>query len=93
MNVDKAKKRIAKQVKKGDHGYPLVSLEYFGKTAGCASEVVVSFTLEQGGERQEQTFKSESNTREDETVQSILVKIIERANAATVKEVAGVSLL
>jgi hypothetical protein len=91
MKVDKAKKRIAKQVKKGFNGYPKISLEYFGSTTDCATEVVISFTLDEDAEPQEQKFKSESDVREDETVQSILVKIIERANAATVTEVDGVS--
>ena len=47
MNLDKAKKRIAKQVKKGFHGYPEISLQYFGKTSDKATEVVISFTLEE----------------------------------------------
>ncbi|PCM43401.1 hypothetical protein [Marinobacter sp. ANT_B65] len=93
MNVDKAKKRISKQVKKGFSGYPEIALEYFGKTPECATEVVVSFTLEEGAEPQEQRFKSESDIREDEAVQSALVKIIERANASTVTEIDGVSAI
>jgi len=93
MNVDKAKKRIAKQVKKGFNGYPQVSLEYFGETSGSATEVVISFILEDGAEPQEQKFVSETDAREDETIQSILVKIIERANANTVTQVEGVSIL
>jgi hypothetical protein len=93
MNVDKAKKRIAKQVKKGFCGYPKISLEYFGETARAASEVVISFTLEEGSEPQEQKFLSENDTREDETVQSTLVKIMERSNVATVTEVEGVSII
>ena len=36
--LTKAKKRIAKQVKKGFHGYPLVSLEYFGKAPDSATD-------------------------------------------------------
>jgi hypothetical protein len=93
MNVDKAKKRIAKQVKKGFCGYPKISLEYFGKTVGLASEVVIFFTSEEGAEPQEQKLVSEKDTREDETVQSTLVKIIERASASTVMEVEGVSII
>lgn len=93
MNVDKAKKRIAKQVKKGFHGYPQVSLEYFGKTSDFATEVVISFTLEEDAKRQEQKFVSDHEVREDETVQSTLVKIIERANASTVTEIEGVSII
>jgi hypothetical protein len=98
MHVDKAKKRIAKQVKKGFHGYPLVALEYFGKenfgkTPDSATEVVISFTEEEGAEPQKQTFVSGGDAREDETIQSTVLKIIERADAKTVTEVDGVSTL
>jgi len=92
MNVDKAKKRIAKQVKKGFHGYPLISLAYFGKSPDSASEVVISFISEEGAAAQEQKFSCEQDAREDETIQSILVKIIERADVAAVLETEGVSL-
>ncbi|MCL7943666.1 hypothetical protein [Marinobacter sp. ATCH36] len=55
MHVDKAKKRIAKQVKKGFHGNPLISLKYFGKehfgkTPDSATQVVVSFTEGKGAD-------------------------------------------
>ncbi len=93
MNVDKAKKRIAKLVKKGIKGYPLVSLEYFGKTADAATEVVVTLTLEEGAEPQQQKIVSQGDVREDEAIQSVLVKIIERSNANTVTEVAGISII
>jgi hypothetical protein len=93
MNVDKAKKRIAKQVRKGFNGYPLISLEYFGKTPEAATEVVISFTPEENTEPQRQKFVSVSDAREDETIQSALVKIIERADARTVTEIEGVSIL
>lgn len=92
MNVDKAKKLIAKQVKKGFKGYPQLSIEYFGPTANLATKVVVSFTLEEGAAPQDQQFESKNNAREDETIQSVLVKIIERANASTVLEVDGISV-
>jgi len=93
MNIDKAKKRIEKHVKKGFKGYPLVALEYFGNTADIATEVVVSFVLEEGAEPQMQKFVSKSNAREDETIQSVLVKTIERTDASTVTEVEGISLI
>jgi len=93
MNVDKAKKRIEKQVKKGFKGYPLISIEYFGKSIDYASEVVVTFTLEENAEPQEQRFISKGNAREDETIQSVIVKTIERTNANTVAEIANTSLL
>jgi hypothetical protein len=93
MNVDKAKKRIEKQIKKGFKGYPLVSLEYFGKTPDSATEVVVTFTLEEGAAPQAQKFVSKHDAREDETIQSVLVKTIERTNANTVTEIEGISLI
>lgn len=92
MNLDKAKKRIAKQVKKGFDGYPLISLAYFGVTADCASKVEVTFLAEEGAEAQVQTFSSNTDAREDETIQSVLVKIIERAEPKTVIEIAGVAV-
>ena len=93
MNVDKAKKRIAKQVKKGFKGYPLISIQYFGNTSEVASEVVISFTLEEGAEPQEQKLSCDNDAREDEAIQSVLIKIIDRANANTVEEIDGVSIV
>jgi hypothetical protein len=93
MNVDKAKKRIAKQVKKGFKGYPIVSLEYFGETLNLATQVVITFTLEEGAEPQAQKFESKTDAREDETIQSVLVKIMERANPNTVTEAEGVTMI
>ncbi|MCC5824792.1 hypothetical protein [Alkalimonas sp.] len=97
MKLDKAKKRIAKQVKKGFDGYPHITLAYFGssvegcKTPDCVTEVVVSFVAEAGAAAQEQRFASSVDVREDEAIQSVLVKIIERAKARTVTEIAGVA--
>ncbi|WP_417879778.1 hypothetical protein [Vibrio sp.] len=92
MNVDKAKKRIAKLVKKGFKGYPQITLQYFGPNLDCATEVVVSFTLEEGAEVQEERFSSEIDVREHEVIQSALIKIIDRADAKSVMEVEGVSV-
>ena len=93
MNIDKAKKRIAKQVKKGFNGYPQISLAYFGKTSDFATEVIISFTSDEDAKPQDQKLVSENDVREDETIQSTLVKIIERTNANTVSEVDGVSII
>ncbi len=93
MNLDKAKKRIAKQVKKGFKGYPKITLSYFGKSADCATEVVIQFAQSEDEKVQEQRFRSETDTREDEVIQSALLKIIERANVNSVIEIAGVSVL
>jgi len=91
MHIDKAKKRIAKQVKKGFKGYPQISVEYFGVNSDCATEVVVLFTLEEGAVAQEERFISDTDARESEVIQTTLVKIIERSNANSVVEILGVS--
>lgn len=93
MNVDKAKKRIAKQVGKGDNGYPRIAIESVGQTPDCASGVVVSFIQDEHSSPQNQKFASTGDAREDETIQSVLVKIIERAGANSVIEVEGVSVI
>lgn len=93
MNLDKSTKRIAKRVKKGFQGYPLISLAYFGESVDCATEVVAGYTSEEGAVVQEQKFCSKGNAKIDETIQTTLLKVIERANAKTVVEVEGVSVI
>lgn len=93
MNLDKSTKRIAKRVKKGFQGYPQISLTYFGETAEQASEVVVGFISEEGATVQEQKFASNGDARTDETIQTTLLKVIERAEAKTVVEVEGISII
>ena len=93
MNLDKSTKRIAKRVKNGFLGYPQISLAYFGESANCATEVVVSFIFEEGAEAQEEKFSSKGDARKDEMIQTTLLKVIERANVKTVVEVAGVSII
>lgn len=93
MHIDKAKKRIAKQVKKGFKGYPLISIAYYGKDEENATEVVMSFTLEEGAQAQEERFVSKKDAREDEVIQTTLIKVIDRANACSVLEVEGTSII
>jgi len=93
MNVDKSTKRIAKRVKKGFQGYPQISLSYFGESADCATEVVIGFIAEEGAAPQEQKFSSKGDARTDETIQTTLLKVIERADAKTVIETSGVAII
>jgi len=93
MNLDKSTKRIAKKVKNGFQGYPQITLAYFGVSEDCATEVVVGFILEEGAASQEEKFSSTNDVRKDETIQTTLVKIIERAEAKTVLEISGVALI
>lgn len=93
MNLDKAKKRIAKQVKKGFNGYPKITLAYYGVTKEYATEVVIQFTLSEGDSAQEERFSCDTDIRENELIQTTLLKIIERADANSVIEIEGVTLL
>lgn len=92
MNLEKSKKRIAKKAKMGFQGYPKISLTYYGKTTSHADEVVVEFLLEEGAELQREKFSSKIDAREDEVIQSALVKMIERSEAKTVVQADGVSV-
>jgi len=91
MNLEKSKKRIAKRVKMSHQGYPEITIEYFGVDSGCANGVSVRFCQEEGAEIQEQRLASAGDAREDEVIQSAIVKIIERSEAKSVVQVEGVS--
>jgi hypothetical protein len=93
MNLDKSKKRIAKKAKMGFQGYPKIAISYFGKTISIANEVVVEFVLEAGANIQVEKFSSKTDAREDETIQSALVKMIERSDAKTVTQTETVSVI
>lgn len=93
MNLEKSKKRITKRDKMGFQGYPKITLSYYGKTINHASEVLVEFVLEEGADIQTERFSSKIDAREDETIQSALVKMIERTDAKTVSQIDGVSIV
>lgn len=93
MNLDKSKKRIAKRAKMGFQGFPKISLTYYGKTTNHADEVMVEFVLEEGAEIQVERFSSKIDAREDEVIQSALVKMIERSEAKTVIQVDSVTVV
>ena len=93
MNLEKSKKRIAKRAKMGFQGYPKISLTYQGKTARQADEVVVEFVVEEGAETQIERFSSKVDARDDEVIQSALVKMIERSEAKTVVQAEGVLVI
>jgi len=93
MNLDKSTKRIAKRVKKGFQGYPQISISYFGESTNYASEVVIGFIQEEGAAAQEQRFTSKGDVKKDESIQTTLLKVIERADAKTVLETEGILLL
>jgi hypothetical protein len=84
MNLDKAQKRISKRVKRGFHGYPIISIQYFGPSEMLATKVEVGFIEVENAEPMLETFNSETDIRQDETVQTTIIKIIDRADAKTV---------
>ncbi|MFT5421967.1 MAG: hypothetical protein ACI9D5_002733 [Candidatus Endobugula sp.] len=92
MNLEKSKKRIAKKIKMGFQGYPEITIAYFGSTVDLAEQVAVSFVAEAGAAPMEERLKSQSDAREDEVIQSAIVKMIERSAAKTIKQVKGIQL-
>ncbi len=84
MNLDKSQKRINKRVKRGFHGYPMISIQYFGTTEVLATKVEVGFIEQENAEPMLETFNSETDIRQDETVQTTIIKIIDRVDAKTV---------
>jgi hypothetical protein len=93
MNLDKSQKRISKRVKRGFHGYPMISIQYFGPTAELATRVEVGFIEQENAEPMLETFNSETDIRQDETVQTTIIKIIDRVDAKTVTLDDAVKLL
>lgn len=92
MNLEKSKKRIAKKVKMGFQGYPEISISYFGPSDAIAKKVVISFIPEEGNDPMIETFQSNSDAREDDVIQSAIVKVIERSGAKTVKQSPSVGI-
>lgn len=86
MNIDKAKKRIAKRVKMGFQGYPTMTITYAHDENKQASTVVLSLIVEEDTPAQEQAFQSKGDAHNDESIQSAIVKMIERCEVKTVIE-------
>ena len=84
MNLEKSKKRIAKKVKMGSQGYPSIQITYCGPDANKPTEVSLEFILEEGAAPQTEKFTTKGDVREDEVVQSAIVKMIERSGVQTV---------
>ncbi len=90
MNLDKSKKRIAKKIKMGFQGYPEMTITYSGANKDMADEVVLTLMLDEGSDVMEERFTSKTDAREDDIIQSAIVKMIERSQAKTVKLTEGV---
>ncbi|MEO9945062.1 MAG: hypothetical protein ABJH28_14030 [Paraglaciecola sp.] len=84
MNLDKSQKRINKRVKRGFHGYPLITIQYFGNDDGIATKVEVGFIEAENTTPMLEAFESSTDIRQDETVQTTIIKIIDRVDAKTV---------
>jgi hypothetical protein len=84
MNLEKSKKRISKKAKMGFQGYPTIEITYLGLNDSVANEVILKLVLEEGAEPQTERFTTVNEIREDETIQSAIVKMIERSGAQSV---------
>jgi hypothetical protein len=87
MHLDKSKKRIAKKVKMGFQGYPTITIAYHGPDKNTVEQVSVQFVAEEGQAAQTEKFNTKGDTREDEVIQSAIVKMIERSGALTVFQI------
>jgi len=63
-----------------------------GQSKDIADEVLVTFVAEEGTAAMEQRFPGTTDVREDEVIQSAIVKIIERSEIKTVKLCEEISL-
>lgn len=92
MNLEKSQKRISKKVKKGFQGYPLITISYFGPTNELATKVVVGFKLDENSEELIEKFSTEMDIREDISVQTTIIKIIDRSGAESVTLAEGITI-
>lgn len=90
MNLEKSQKRISKKAKKGFQGYPIVTVAYYGPNATLATKVVLGFIAEENAAPQIERFTTQGEVREDVTVQTAIIKIIDRCDAQTVSLVDGI---
>ena len=74
----------------GFQGYPTMGITYSGPNEGLATEVSLEFVSDLGAEPQTECFSTESDIREDEAIQSAIVKMIERSGAQSVTLSEGV---
>jgi hypothetical protein len=86
MNIDKAKKRIAKRIKMGFQGYPAITISYKFDENKVATTVLLSLVAEENSPAQEQAFQSKGSAYDDDSIQSAIVKMIERCEVKTVLE-------
>lgn len=92
MHLDKAKKRLQKLANKHFQGYPLITISYFGCDEEKANRVQVEFIEEEGEQAQVEKFTCANEVREDEVIQSAIIKIIERSGAKSVVIREGVTV-
>jgi hypothetical protein len=91
VNLEKAKKRIQKKVKKGFQGYPMITIAHYGPNDKVATKVVVGFIAEENADIQLEKFSTVTDIRSDISVQTAMIKIIERSAAKSVISVSEIS--
>lgn len=77
----------------GFQGYPELSIQYQGNSKDTAEYVAVSFVAEEGASPMEERFQSNTDAREDEAIQSAIVKMIERSQAKTVRQAEAIEII
>ena len=62
----------------------MISIQYFDPSDAIATKVEVGFIQDENAEPMQETFNSETDIRKYETVQTTIIKIIDRVDAKTV---------
>ena len=87
MKLERSKKRISKKSKKGFQGYPVVTIAYYGPNTKLATKVAIGVIAEENGDAQMERFVANTDLRNDETINTKIVEIIEQAGAKSVSVV------
>jgi hypothetical protein len=77
----------------GVQGYPEISIAYFGRTADIAERVAVAYIDGAGVTPMEELFNSQSDARQDQVIQSVIVKMIERSKAKTIRQATDIEVV
>ena len=88
MAQGKNKKLITKKVRKGNKGYPVATVAFYGPNNVSASKVVCGIIKEEGGDAEEmKKWFSDNDIRKSEKILGEVMSFIEEHDAKTVSMV------
>jgi len=91
MAQGKYLKLLSKKTRKGNKGYPLATIAYYGPTNKLASKIVCCIIKYEGAEvEQMETWFSDRDLRKSENVLGEMLAFIDINNAKTVSLINGI---